>query len=332
MSFNSSEIYPDDFAFVYLDLDNPDIAWLTYRGIINSPDIPSANPGNISWFLLDVVKRGLVSTLRREGSLEGYRLKEFPTLISRLKCIYAYPTLEMANRGNDGRGKFRKENLVAIAPATPNYKMESYDGNWITNFDSLPVGTARKYWRGETTKSPHMECLLSGRFMIYGTTVRRRAYETIRMKWPNSLAFLELSRLAAYFGSDLGSISPWLRRDGERVFVEGVIKYDEKEGLEVFRAALEERRRNPAFQINLQDLKPLFTPGPNPELDEKFCVPGDNLPKPALRQDKLAELNQFMELVLRRTIESEGRINKLQQAGSPDERSDIRGCVAAPET
>src|SRR5882757_5883986 len=147
----AAEIRPDDFAFVYLDVDHFPIAWLVYRGALNSSDIASANPGNLSWFLRDTIQRGVVTTLRREGALEGFRRKEFSERISRLRCVYAYPTLEMAKHGDDGRGKFRKENLVAIAPAS-TYKSEAYDSNWISNFSALPLETARKYWAGEQTK------------------------------------------------------------------------------------------------------------------------------------------------------------------------------------
>jgi len=45
---------------------------------------------------------------------------------------------------------------------------------------------------------------------------------------------LELSRLAVEFGSDLGSIAPWLKREGNRVIATHVIRYDEREGLEIF--------------------------------------------------------------------------------------------------
>src|SRR5438876_6243144 len=107
------EIRSDNFAFVYLDVDYPPVAWLTYRGIINSSDIESANPGNLSLFLMDVVQRGMQSTLRREGLIEGFRLRDCPSFISRLKCVYAWPSLEMAARGSYGRGKFQEKNLVA---------------------------------------------------------------------------------------------------------------------------------------------------------------------------------------------------------------------------
>jgi hypothetical protein len=291
------EIQSDDFAFVYLDVDDPVIAWLVYRAAINSCDIATANPGNISWFLMDVIRRGLISTLRREGVLEGFRLKEFPSNISRLRCVYAYPTLEIAQRGNYGRGKFRLDNLVAIAPASTPYRISEYDSNWITDFDSLPLETARKYWSGETTKNPLTECLLSGRFWIYGTAVRARAYETIKRTWPNSLAMLELSRLAAEFGSDLGSVAPWLKRNGDQIMVSSVIRYSESEGQVIIRQAVEQRKRDPTYPINMADLEPLWNTKADPTLDQKFSVP--KIEDYPLRDDKVAELNEFVQIVLR---------------------------------
>jgi hypothetical protein len=233
------EIRADDFAFVYLDVDNPIIAWLTYRGVLNSPDVATANPGNLSWFLVEVIKRGLTSTIRREGALEGFRIHGFPNSPSRLKSIYAYPDLESAKQGDYGRGTFRVENLVAIAPAVADFKMSTYDSTWITDFDSLPLDTGQKYWRGEKTKTPHLESLLNGRFWILGTTVRQRAYETIKRHWPNALALLELARLAVDFSSDFGSIAPWLKQEDGRIILRHIIRYDEKEGPAILRLAME---------------------------------------------------------------------------------------------
>lgn len=297
----NAEIQPTDFAFVYLDVDDPTIAWLVYRGLITSPDIGSNHSGNLSWFLLDVIKRGMVSSLRREGALEGFRTKEYPHLISRLRCVYAYPTLDAAKRGNYGRGKFRQENLVAIAPTSRDFLINSHDSNWINDFDALPIDTARRYWSGENTKSPLPESLLSGRFLIYGTTVRSRAYETIKRNWPNSLAMLELSRLAVAFGSDLGTISPWLKREGDRIIVSTKITYTEQEGNNVFRQTIDEAKRDSAFSVNWNDIKPLCDASSDPALDEKFCVPDIRYYEHELRRDKLDTLNEFIELVLARS-------------------------------
>ncbi len=296
----SAEIRPDDFAFVYLDVDFPPVAWLVYRGLLISSDCKSANPGNISWFFVDVVRRGLISTIRREGILEGFRLKEFEDRPSRLSCVYAYPTLETATRGDYGRGKFRKENLVAIAPDSTQFKTSAHDSNWITDFDSLPYEVGKKYWTGEQTKEPLLEFLLTGRFWIFGTTVRTRAYETIKQTWPNSLAILELSRLATYFDSDLGAVAPWLKREkDERIVVSQVIKYDDAEGVEILRRAIEQRKRNPSFWINWTDLEPLRHPAPDPEWDTRFCVPDARPYEHELRLDKIVELQSFVNSILR---------------------------------
>ena len=81
------------------------------------------------------------------------------------------------------------------------YQRQEYDSSWITDFDSLPPNTGRRYWSGEQTSDFHSECLLTGRFSVLGTSVRQRAYEAIKKPNPNSLAMLELSRLAAVFDS-----------------------------------------------------------------------------------------------------------------------------------
>jgi hypothetical protein len=73
----NSELKEDDFAFVYLDVDQLPIAWLAYRGVINSCDVQTANPSNLSFFFMDVVQRGLDATLRREGVLEAMRVKDY---------------------------------------------------------------------------------------------------------------------------------------------------------------------------------------------------------------------------------------------------------------
>jgi hypothetical protein len=205
----------------------------------------------------------------------------------------------MAQRGDYGRGKFRKDNLVAIAPSTAHFKMGLQDQKWVTDFDSLPLETARRYWAGEQTDSPMTECLLQGSFWVLGTAVRKRAYETLKNRYPNSLAMLELSRLAVEFGSDLGSISPWLVKDGDKARVTHIIRYSEEEGVDIFRKAIEKSKCGQTFAVNWVDLEPLCKGGINPELDQKFSVPDLRVFDHELRQDKVAELQDFVGLILR---------------------------------
>ncbi len=291
------EVRSDDFAFVYLDVDDPVIAWLVYRGVLVSPDGRFANAGHISWFLVQTLRRGIFSTLRREGALEGYRLKEFSGATSRLRCVYAYPTLDAAERGNEGRGKFRRENLVSISPESDEYSQQTYDGQWITDFASLPLETARRYWSGEQTRNPHPESLLTGRFSILGTSVRKRAYETVKKHWPNALALLELARLGAEFNSDFGSISAWLVRVDDKMLVAPRIHYDDKEGPEILRRAMKKAAADPQFHVNWNDLEPFRAPPECRAADERFKMP-DCRPFPELNREKINELGEFMQRVL----------------------------------
>jgi hypothetical protein len=296
---SNSELKEDDFAFVYLDVDQLPIAWLAYRGVINSCDVKTANPSNLSFFLMDIVQRGMDAALRREGVLEAMRVRHYSSRLSRLKCVYAWPSLEMAARGCYGRGKFHEKNLVAIAPMDRNYKRDEHDSNWITDFDSLPaVGTAKRYWDGEQTATPLTECLLSGRFLILGTKVRERAYDTIKKANPNSLAMLELSRLAVEFQSDLGSIAPWIKRDDETLFASFVMRYAEIEGLQVFAQAIKKWQADNSFPINFEALKPLTSPEKSAELDAQFAVPDLRPFERTFRIDKFSKLGEFTRRVI----------------------------------
>lgn len=295
----SDEVRAQDFGFIYLDVDDPAIAWLAYRGLISSSDFTRANPGNISWFSTKLIKRGLSSTLEREGKLEGVRQKFFSEKLSRLNSLYAFDSVETAREALKHLGKFKSENLVSIEPADQNFRREVYDMQWIGNFDLIGFDAAEGYWSGKKYPNhPLPEALLSGRFWILGTSVRKRAYGTIRRSDPKALAMLELARLAAHFGSNLGAISPWLRKEGETIIVSQIINYDEREGLEVFRSALEEYRKNPEFPINWTDLKPLTGPKEDKNLDDLFRVPDGRPFEHEFRIDKATELAQVVQKIL----------------------------------
>lgn len=282
----------DDFAFVYLDVDDPQIAWLAYRGIITSADQTVANPGNLSWHLVNTIQRGVTATLRREGILEGVRRKKFGHKLSRLRCVYAHPTLEAAAKAAEGRGKFRQENLVSIAPRGA-YVREQYDSEWATNFDALePEYAAREYWSHGYSKNPVPELLLSGNFSILGTLVRERAYATVKKESPDSLAMLELARLGAELGSHLGAIAPWIGKEDEGAVVTSLLRYDHSEGTRVLKEALERNKANQDFRLNWKDLEPLRTA--DPEFDPKFSTPAFRMMDKPLRIDKAANLEGFI--------------------------------------
>jgi hypothetical protein len=128
--------------------------------------------------------------------------------------------------------------------------------------------------------------------------VRKRAYEVIRATNPNSLAMLELSRLAVIFGSDLGASSPRLKLESNRIVVSHLINYTEPEGLRIFAMALEEKKHNPDFEINWADLEPLCKSERNQELDAQFAVPDFQEFEHELRLDKAATLEKFTNQVI----------------------------------
>jgi hypothetical protein len=285
------EVRENDCAFVYLDVDDPRIAWLAYRGMIASSDNTVANPGNISWHLFNTLRRGVTASLRREGKLEAARRESFPDKLSRLTAVYAYPTIEAAERGCEGRGKFRKENLVAIGPAG-EYRREEYDSEWATNFDSLDATTAASsYWSGQKSKNSLPELLLQGRFWICGTSVRKRAYEAIKKRGQSCLAMLELARLAPEFGCDLGAIAPWLRQgeDGALILT-SILKYDEAKRLDVFNKVLRRRALDKDFQVDWKALKPLMS------ADAEFSVPDFRDLERPLHSEKIQHLIETLEL------------------------------------
>jgi hypothetical protein len=105
--------------------------------------------------------------------------------------------------------------------------------------------------------------------------------------------------LAVEFGSDLGASAPWLVREGDKVFVRHIIRYDEAEGVEILRQTMERAKRDPTFPVNWADLEPLRRPLDDREADGKFCVPDSRPYDHILRHDKLAALNEYIGPVLR---------------------------------
>lgn len=70
------------------------------------------------------------------------------------------------------------------------------------------------YWKGEPhpNTEPLWEYIAEGRGLVYGSTLRTKAYEIVESHAPLSLGQLELSRVAIELGSDLYHIAPFIRR------------------------------------------------------------------------------------------------------------------------
>lgn len=209
-------------GFMYLDIDDPIVAWNTYRGVLISQKLVERGMYGdcvpaLSVTMARILMYGNWERLEFEHELENSRANAFPHRVSRLTGLYVFDTPEsaLAAAGEwDGHIDLEKLTDVGIS-AAPN--RTRVDANWITWM--LREREAQNpewrhgihpYWSSEPCPffpEAIWEVLVDGAVTVWGTRLRKQAYDLIRQEWPMSLALLEQSRLAAALGSDLGHIS-----------------------------------------------------------------------------------------------------------------------------
>lgn len=98
-----------------------------------------------------------------------------------------------------------------------------HDANWISH-SSGPNWEAN-YWQGIPHPSfePIWEALALGRLYILGTSIRDRAQRLLTRRFPDSVVLLESARVAAWLGSDLGSVAGFLIDRRKKVRLEYLI-------------------------------------------------------------------------------------------------------------
>jgi hypothetical protein len=201
--------------YAYLNVDDPWIAWLAYRGQMVSARTAADRVLSV-WhakYLFDAC--GAASRLayfERELEIERVRAARFPHAVPRLSGLYFFGDVDTAQRaGRRWDGSFREEHLAEIA-ITQVAAVSKFDSEWITAEPASPGDGWIIDYLGSRPRGPWplWEMLVEGRGVIVGTAVRQRAYETVKRAWPRSLGLLELSRVAVEIGSDLGLITPIL--------------------------------------------------------------------------------------------------------------------------
>ena len=75
------------------------------------------------------------------------------------------------------------------------------------------------------------------------------AYEVVKSTWPESLALLELARIAAWVGSDLGLISALAIREGDEIAIKYAMRFDDATNPDFLKRAFA-----PNVDRNLTDL------------------------------------------------------------------------------
>ena len=201
-------------GFAFLDICRPYVAWATYRGILLTPPKTRVPGGRfVSWWLANLLRDPL--HLERELSLERVREQRFRERTSRLVGMFCFPDKGCADRATDWGGHFREENLAELSLGEVTGR-DQMDSNWIAFANPRAVGPneewMRRYWSGEPypDAEPVWEMLVEGKVAVLGTELRERAYRVVKDQWPDSLMLLEISRLGAWIGSDIGSIGVFM--------------------------------------------------------------------------------------------------------------------------
>ena len=204
-------------GFAYLDIDLPYVAWSAYRGILITPSSAQVPGGRfVSWWLCNLLRNPV--HLERELALERVREQQFPERISRLVGLFCFMDKTCAVRAVRWGGHFRAENLVELSFSEAKGR-DQLDANWITYGAKSPNKEwMSRYWQGDPYPyaEPVWETLVEGKVVVLGTDIRERAYQVVCATWPDSLMFLEISRLGAWIGSDIGSINVFMADELER--------------------------------------------------------------------------------------------------------------------
>jgi hypothetical protein len=209
-------------ALARLNIANPLVAWLTYRGEMVAS--AQAHERAMSFWLLQALGQESRAGYRHarfddELHLDTLRRTEQPQAVSRLGGFYLFDDEVAAERAIHEWGRSFHRDALAEVGIVEGSRSSRHDAEWITR----GLGTGDRSWmgpylRGEPSgDSPIWELVVDGRAIVFGTDLRKAAYDVVARTWPRSLALLELSRVAVDLGSDLGLILPMvLGQDGNR--------------------------------------------------------------------------------------------------------------------
>lgn len=238
-------------VWAFLDISDPLVAWEVYRGIIIAPDcyLIEEYPG-ISFWQVNLFKKINSVMSINEIKLECIRQKYYPNAISRFRGLYCFESEYVASEtakfwGNRNHFSSFCLSELSIPNGSPSSKLDS---NWISFYlgkESTSQNWMHSYWSGEVcplAESPRWELLVVARADVLNKELRKQAYENLKKKNKLSvLPLMELSRIAAYIGFDLGHCCPYVfelsnnrfkiadifdRRDANNpLFLEALSKY-----------------------------------------------------------------------------------------------------------
>ncbi len=262
----SSELKKEDIekidGYVFLDLNHPLCAWATCRGILTSAP---ERAGFLSVWAAGILTNDNTRKLIFEEQLDIVRSNEFPQRISRMQGMFYFPDwkdVEAAcSWGVGSRNHFRLENVSSINLFLADRRRDRLDSNWITHAkidcegQLVDLDSARRYWSGDAypDENPTWETLILGKIGVLSPEIRRRAYEKVKIEFPESLCFLEVSRLGAYLGFSVGETHAFLSHSEDMVELQYFMNMEEAENPD-FLAGIVDLRKSGDW-INYADLR-----------------------------------------------------------------------------
>ncbi|WP_157958230.1 hypothetical protein [Salinicola sp. CR57] len=191
-------------GFLFLNIDNFACAWNTYIGCIHSADAGLTKPKGLavsSWmaFLLKDMRRFEI-----ESVFERVRQAERPGAPSRMRGFFVLEDMESAVRilDEDPWGCHFCEEFITDIGVSAVSEVR-VDSNWFHYYRKLigeggdATDIARNYWGGKPCpkEAPIWETIVDGEIMVWGTELRKHAFENIKMRAPQCIPFLEVARI-----------------------------------------------------------------------------------------------------------------------------------------
>lgn len=218
-------------AYVFFDITDPICAWSVARGVVvTAPVAGRQSRGFISLRMVKLFRDRSSGRFGLEMRLEAVRSLLCPEKISRLVGAFCFPDKTSAELAaakwmlkhfplsnmtevhlyDDTRRDLLDSNWITHAPRDSNGALDFTDQSWM-----------EQYWSGipYPDHDPIWEMLTDGRMVILDPDKQLRAFDVVKSHDPESLGFLEISRAAAFIGSDLFSHQAFLLREGDDVRV-----------------------------------------------------------------------------------------------------------------
>jgi len=219
-------------AVAHLNIFDPLIAWLAYRGEMVSSQAAHEQAMSIwtaRYLASQAAGKGRRDRFQTELALEDLRRTRYPDKVSRLSGFYVFADEGSAELAAQHWPGFRRE-LLAEVGLRPDCRVSRHDAQWITKrFDDRDSSDwMRPYLLGEPSGSePIWELVVEGRALVFGTSLREAAYDIVKAAWPRSLALLELARLAVELDSDLGLSTPMSTSNGAELIVQHYMSFED---------------------------------------------------------------------------------------------------------